>query len=243
VFLWDTGEGVSMITPAFARRVACTPWGQITGYRMTGDRIDAPHCDALAFDVAGIRLAAPSVIVYDISEFTKPGTPALDGSLGLDLFAGRALTFQLVRGTLTVESPASLAARVTTSRVRATRAVEVPVRVVRDAEGLALTVNLPVSTPDGTAGMELDSGNSGPSMFVARYLAGLFGLDTTLTTPQSVRLAVGGGTGPSVPLETVARTLPRMAMDGNLGVTFLRQYDVTLDLASGRAWLAPAAQC
>lgn len=242
VFLWDTGEGISMITPAFARRIGCTPWGQITGYRMTGDRIDAPHCDALAFDVAGIRLAAPSVIVYDVSEFTKPGTPTLDGALGLDLFAARALTFQLVRGTLTVESPASLTARIATSRGAASRAVEVPVRIVRDAEGLALTVNLAVPTSAGTAWMELDSGNSGPSMFVARYLAGLFGLDTAQTAPQPVRLSVGAPKGPSVPLETVARTLPKMAMDGNLGVTFLRQYDVTLDLAAGRAWLAPAAR-
>jgi len=237
VFLWDTGEGVSMVTPAFARRVGCTPWGQVTGYRMTGDRMDTPHCDNMVFDVSGTHLAAPSVIAYDIAALTKPDAPPLDGALGLDIFAGHALSFQLVRGTLTVESAASLAARVAPAR----GAVEVPVRIVRDAEGVALSVDLPVQTPAGTAWMELHSGNSGPSTFVARYLAGQFGLDTTRTVPQPVRIAFGGRTGPRVQVETVARTLPGMAMDGNLGVTFLRQYDVTLDLATGRAWLAPAA--
>jgi hypothetical protein len=190
VFLWDTGEGVSMVTPAFARRVGCTPWGQVTGYRMTGDRMDTPHCDNMVFDVSGMHLAAPSVIVYDIAALTKPDAPPLDGALGLDIFAGHALTFQLVRGTLTVESAASLAARVAPAR----GAVEVPVRIVRDAEGLALSVDLPVQTPAGTAWMELDSGNGGPSMFVARYLAGQFGLDTTRTVPQPVRIAIGGRT-------------------------------------------------
>lgn len=232
VFQWDTGEGVSMITPAFAARIGCAPWGQVTGYRMLGERLDAPRCDDLTFDVQGTHLAAPSVIVYDVMAFARPGAPPLDGALGLDLFAGRAVTFQLVRGTLTVESPASLAARVAPGA----GAVAVPVRVVRDGEGLALSVDLGVTTPAGTAWMELDSGNSGPSMFVARYLAGYFGVDTTQAVSQPVRFAIGG----RVPVATVARTLPHMAMDGNLGVTFLRQYDVTLDLAAGRAWLTPA---
>ena len=227
VFLWNTGEGVSMITPSFAARVGCTPWGQITGYRMTGDRLDAPHCDDLLFEVkrtgaargAGtgpgdgasargtVHLPAPSVIVYDIAAFTKPGTPPLDGALGLDVFAGWAITFQLTRGTLTMESPASLAARVAPK----TGAVAVPVRVVRDAEGLALAVNLGVPTAAGTAWMELDSGNSGPTLVIAKYLAAQFRLD-------------------------------HMAIDGNLGVNFLRDWDVTLDLATGRAWIAPASR-
>ena len=254
VFLWDTGEGVSMITPSFAARVGCTPWGQITGYRMTGDRLDAPHCDDLAFEVQGggvatgarsgpgdgasaprtVRLPAPSVIVYDISAFTKPGAPPLDGALGLDVFAGRAITFQLTRGTLTIESPASLAARV----APATGAVSVPVRLVRDAEGLALAVNLGVPTAAGTAWMELDSGNSGPTLFIAKYLAAQFRLDTAQYAPQPVRFTVGD----RVPVQGTARMLDHMAIDGNLGVTFLRDWDVTLDLATGRAWVAPASR-
>lgn len=250
VFLWDTGEGVSMITPAFAARVGCTPWGQITGYRMTGDRLDAPHCDDLAFEVQGgdagtrrrdgasapgaVRLPAPSVIVYDISAFTKPGAPPLDGAPGLDVFAGRAITFQLTRGTLTLESPASLAVRV----APATGAVEVPMRMVRDAEGLALAVNLGVPTGTGTAWMELDSGNSGPTLFIARYLAAQFRLDTAQHAPQPVRFTVGD----RVPVQGTARMLDHMAIDGNLGATFLRDWDVTLDLATGRAWVAPASR-
>lgn len=44
-FLFDTGEGVTMINPALAREAGCEPWGNIAGFRMTGDRIDTKRCD------------------------------------------------------------------------------------------------------------------------------------------------------------------------------------------------------
>jgi hypothetical protein len=34
--------------------------------------------------------------------------------------------------------------------------------------------------------------------------------------------------------------LENMIMDGNIGTRFLRDWDVTLDLARGYAWLSPA---
>ena len=48
--------------------------------------------------------------------------------------------------------------------------------------------------------------------------------------------------GDRVPVQGTARMLDHMAIDGNLGVTFLRDWDVTLDLATGRAWVAPASR-
>lgn len=86
--------------------------------------------------------------------------------------------------------------------------------------------------------MELDSGNSGPTLFIAKYLAAQFRLDTAQHAPQPVRFTVGD----RVPVQGTARMLDRMAIDGNLGVTFLRDRDVTLDLATGRAWVAPASR-
>lgn len=37
-FLFDTGEGVSSITPQFAAQIGCRPWRQITGFQMGGNR-------------------------------------------------------------------------------------------------------------------------------------------------------------------------------------------------------------
>lgn len=76
--------------------------------------------------------------------FFPPDAPGLDGSIGLDLFAGHAVTFALAQQELIVESPQSLASRID-------HATQVPLRIVRDAQGLALTADIGVATPDGTA--------------------------------------------------------------------------------------------
>jgi hypothetical protein len=229
-FAFDSGEGVSMISPELAREIGCKPWGQVTGFRMNGERIDTPHCDNITFDVAGQHFSAPTVIVYDLMKFFKSGQPRLDGSLGFDLFAGRAITFEFSRQSIVVESPASLAARIANG-------TEVPIRIVRDAEGLALTVDVGVPTSEGMAWMELDSGG-GNSIIIGKHVAALFKLDPESRAVQQVTFTLAG----KISLTAPARVMDHMIMDGNINVPFLQKWDVTLDLARGRAWVAPAGR-
>src|SRR3954462_11480201 len=50
LFLFDTGGGISYISPSFAQTIGCKPWGQITGFMLTGQRLDMSRCDGLSFD-------------------------------------------------------------------------------------------------------------------------------------------------------------------------------------------------
>lgn len=227
-FMFDTGEGISMISPDMAQKIGCKPWGQVTGFRMTGERIDSPHCDNITFEMAAQSFAAPTAIVFDIMKFFPPNQPRLEGSIGLDLFAGHAITFEYSAKSIVVESPGSFAARVA-------HATEIPIRIVRDAEGVALTVDVGVPTPDGTAWMELDSGG-GSSFIIANHIAPLLKLDTLSKAKQPVGFTIAG----KIPVTAPARTMSHMIMDGNINVPFLEKWDVTLDLAAGRAWVTPA---
>ena len=227
-FAFDSGEGVSMITPDFARTIRCKPWGQVTGFSMNGERIDASRCDGITFDAAGQHFLAPTAMVVDLMKFFRPGQPRLDGSLGFDLFAGRAITVEFSEKAIVVESPESLAARVASG-------TEVPIRIVRDAEGLALTVDIGVPTPDGMAWMELDSGG-GNSIIIGKHIASLLKLDPESTAIQRVSFTIAG----KIPVEAPARVMDHMIMDGNVNVPFFKKWDVTLDFASGRAWVVPA---
>jgi len=226
IFIFDTGGGISYISPAFAQRVSCKPWGQITGFMLTGQRLDMLRCDGLSFDIQGRRFAVPISGVFDIMKHMPPNVPQIDGSIGLDVFAGQAITLSLAHRTLVVESPASLAARTRHSR-------EVPIRLVREAGGVALAVEVAVPTPEGMAWMELDSGNGGANV-IGKHLAPLLNLDPGKKEPQPASFKIAGG----IPVEGMARVNDTLIMDGNIGTRFLQKWDLTLDLSKGRAWLA-----
>lgn len=228
LFMFDTGGGISYISPSFAQTVGCRVWGQITGFTLTGQRLDMPRCDGLAFDVQGRTLNAPIAGIFDIMKFMPPDVPKLDGSLGLDVFAGRAITLSLAERTLTLESRASLAARMK-------RGKEVRIRLVREAEGVALTVVVGVVTSEGTAWMEIDSGNGGANV-IAKHLAPLLNVKTGTKEPQPANFSLVGG----IAVTGNVRVNETLIMDGNIGTRFLVNWDLTLDLEKSRAWLTPA---
>ena len=62
--------------------------------------------------------------------------------------------------------------------------------------------------------------------------AALFGLDPEAEGPQRASIEVA----PGIVAEALAFT-PDMSIDGNLGMPFLKDWIVTLDLREGRMWL------
>lgn len=230
VFLFDTGGGLSFVSPSFAKAIGCEPWGQITGFQLSGHRLDMQRCDGLRFEIGGQPFAKENAGVFDIMKFFPPNSPAVDGSIGLDVFDGKTVTLSLSEKKLILESPASLAERIP-------RGQEISIRLVREAEGAALAVVTAVSTSKGTAWMEIDSGNGG-AFVIAKHIAPLLKMDLAKKEPQPVTLQLAG----KIPIEGMARINENLIMDGNLGVGFLLKWDLTLDLAKGRAWIAPAAK-
>jgi hypothetical protein len=157
-------------------------------------------------------------------KFLGPDVPPVDGSLGLDLFAGRTITI-VPRKAIILETTDSLA-------VREKNAHELAIRMVRDVEGIALSVDGAVQTPKGVAWMELDNGNGGSSV-IANHIAPLLGLRTDVSIPESARFYLANG----IAVEGMTRTRD-LIMDGNIGAQFLNHWILTLDLEHGRAWLS-----
>ena len=226
VFLFDSGGGVTLVTPEFAEAIGRKPWGKIVAYRMTGQRVDMARCEDVTLDIAGLRQHLPIIGVFDLMSLCPPGAAKLDGLIGLDVFANQSITIDLSNKRITIETPESLAARIK-------GATEEPVRLVRDAEGLALTLDAAIKTANGTAWMELDTGNDGGIM-VADWLAGEFGLDPKQKEARPIQFQLANGLKGEGPGQ--ARDL---IMDGNLGSPVLRNWIVTFDLPHGRAWLSP----
>lgn len=221
---FDTAAGHTVVSPEFAAAGGCTPWGNIGGFTMTGKRLDMPRCDEFRFEAGGFALVAPVAGVMQVAPLVAKDAAPIEGLLGLDVFAGRTITLDFAGGHLYVESPGSAVRRIAGAR-------ELPVRLSREVQGMALAVDVEVPTPRGTVRFELDSGNGG-TLLVSKPYAAMFGLDPEGQGPQPVRIPIADG----ILAEGLAFT-PEMNIDGNLGMPFLKDWIVTLDLAAGRMWL------
>jgi hypothetical protein len=193
---------------------------------MTGERVTMTRCDGVRVEAGERASVRPTMGVFDLMALLPKEAPVVDGLLGLDIFDGQAITLDQNRKVIVIETPASLARRAAAGR-------PLPIRVVRDAQGFALTVDAGVMTANGLAWMELDTGNFG-GFIIGEHIAPLFGLDPKSRATQQATLTIAGIAAQG---DADVRDL---IMDGNIGQRFLRHWLVTLDLRHSRAWIAPA---
>lgn len=222
--LFDSGAGLTLLHPDALAAAKCELWGRVTGFRMFGQRGDGPRCNAMDIVIAGRAFRPPLLGAINLGKL-NPADAELEGIAALNMFEGRAITLNLGEGEIIVESPASLAERVHSMR-------PFPIRLKREVEGTALAVMAEVPTPRGPVWMELDSGNGG-TVLVAKHNASLFGLQADAEGPQSGHFKVADG----VEIESQHMFTPDMIMDGNLGMPFLHDWIITLDLREGRGWI------
>lgn len=224
LFQFDTGGGNTFMSPEIAKEIACEKGARVVGFRMTGDKLEAPRCDDVPLTINGHRFTIPTAGVYQVGEFNAKGV-TVDGLLALDIFEGRTITMDFAGLKLIVETPQSAAARIR-------GATELPARLIREMGGYAITVDIQVPSKVGHLGFEIDSGNGGTLLIAKPYAAG-FGFDPD-KGPRLGSFPVGKGIVASGFVMPAGITL-----DGNLGMPFLKHYLVTLDLAKGRVWLKP----
>lgn len=223
LFQFDTGGGISFISPEIAKSLRCEKGARVVGFRMTGDKLVTPRCDNVAVSIDGKTFTIPIAGVAQLGELNAKGV-TIDGMIALDLFAGRTITLDFAGKRLILETPKSAA-------VRKARGAELPMRIVREIGGYALAAHIDVPSKLGALGFELDSGNGG-TLLVAKPYAAAFGLDPN-AAPHDGSIPLGRGIvahGFVVPAD--------ITLDGNLGMPFLKDYLVTLDLDRGRAWFA-----
>jgi hypothetical protein len=222
LFQFDTGGGNSFISPEIAKELKCEKGARVVGFRMTGDKLEAPRCDDVPLQIGGHHFTVPTAGVYQVGEFNAKGV-TIDGLVALDIFDGRTITIDSAGLRLIVETPQSAAARIR-------GATELPVRLIRELGGYSLSVDIQVPSKVGHLGFEVDSGNGG-TILIAKPYAAVFGFDAD-KGPQEGKIDIGQG------IAAEGLVFPAgITLDGNLGMPFLKNYIVTIDLAKGRLWL------
>lgn len=220
-FIFDTGAGITVLTPDAARYAGCTPFGQMTGFRADGGKIVSSRCGPVTLAIEGYRVTG-EVAEFDLLKVLGKGAPPVGGIVGLASFDGRAVTIDLAHDRVTVETRRSLAHRIQDMR-------PINVRMVRGAGG-DLVPFIEARARTGTLWMEADSGNNGP-VFLAAIAQQQLGISIPAHHQQQLDLDVIG-LGP-VPINAASRD---MIFDGQLDPAFLRQIELTVDFEHGRAW-------
>jgi hypothetical protein len=221
-FLFDTGGGITVISPALATRLGCRPVGRIAGYRMLGQRLESPLCRDVALQVGGESVRRDAAVM-ELAPYGPDG-PRVHGMISLHTFAGRALTVDMAAGRLTVETPASLG-----RRVRAMTPLRA--RLATGLEGGELDAYVAVPVGAAEAWFLWDS-NHGAATFVAPWVASLVGADST-GSPVDATLTLAPGVRVRAPVQRQASLIH----DGVLGGGLVARAPWTIDLASGRLWI------
>lgn len=233
-FIFDTGGGVTTLTPDFAAKVGCKPYGEISGFRMTGQRVRTTKCGVRTISTGGYRRSAETLSA-DLMSLLPPGSPPVDGVLALNAFSDGAVTLELNKRRLIVETPASL-------RQRTSRLKPGSIRVMREMGGMGLTAFARLPAATGDLWFLVDSGNMA-NILASPGALEQWGLDEAARKKAveekraEVPLKVDGA--PDAPPRVAIRDL---IYDGALNEVFLRHYAVTLDLKQQKVWYGPTEE-
>ncbi|TXH45245.1 MAG: hypothetical protein E6Q92_03600 [Burkholderiaceae bacterium] len=234
-FLFDTGAGITVLTPDLASQLKLSPFGRLTAHRQSGERVDMPRVNIASISAGDVILHPRDVGVWDVNAQLPGNWPPLSGVLALNAFDGLVLRIDLSAERLVVEQHHEV--------TRSTPAMmEVPIRIGRSAAGAGLDVFLGASTERGLIWLELDSGNTGPTLIAphaAEMLGGRPG-NAPVGCPGAdgrmyaeTELVLGGQV---VKCPVIVKEL---MIDGNLGISFLETHIVIVDLQHTRGWIAP----
>lgn len=224
-FLFDTGGGYTVVSPQISEAVDCKPSGMLTGFRMSGERVDFQKCGIieLRIDDRPIRVQAG---LFDINSLIPDSLPPLHGVLTLQTFADNILTIDLANNVLVVETDESFR-----ERIRAMQPLDVS--FYNEVEGRGMDVYLKADANGKQVYMLLDSGNLGS--IALRPEAWHEVSDSEPPAAGEHReVALRFGDAGTRNLAVAVRALIH---EGTLNVDFVESGVFTFDFPNRRAWV------
>lgn len=232
-FIFDTGAGVTLVTPSVAKRLGCHPFGQVAGFRATGELVKMPHCGETTLHI-GDFAATSDVAVFKLMALIErqSGTAAkhtrpmqVGGLISLASFSGQAITLDFAHDRVIVETPESLRRRVASMR-------PLKARITMGADG-ARAVFVQAKSRVGKLWLELDSGNAG-AVLLAPHAIGQLGMQLPESGKRAVELDIPG-LG-RVPVVAMRKSI---IYDGVLDLAMMEHFVWTIDLKDNRVWARP----
>ena len=225
-FLFDSGMGVTMITPDIALEIGCTPFGQLAAVNAGGERINLQRCAESTLKIGSFTKSSETA-VYNLMTLLSDRAPQIGGAVSLHTFEGQVLTMDLAKDRLWLESEASFKQRIAGMK-------EIESRLARPGSGNVLDLFVAANSPKGKMWLLFDSGNFGWTHISP---AGLEMLGTNLDAPNKaktikpIKIDLVGLGSVEIPMRE-----RNMIYDGQLNYDTIARMVVTIDLRTGRMW-------
>jgi len=227
-YLFDTGGGVTVISPEDSVTLGCVPGSKGFGVRLTGEPLRGRNCANVNLTIGHME-SRTDAGVMDLAKLLGPGAPPVHGMISLMSFRGRLLTLDLAADRLIVETPQSFAERTR-------HMTPIDVRLATGPNGGELEAFVGLTARNGAKlWFEWDSENNA-STLIAPSAAALLGADTT-STALDVPVQFAEGVSATVP----AHLKSDMIHDGVLSAGFLERATWSVDLEHGRMWVGSIA--
>lgn len=224
--LFDTGAGVTALTPETARAAGCEPFGRLSGVRMSGEQVEFQRCGPMTLSFAGF-VSKEETYVFDLGAVLPKDLPPLGGIASLASFADRAITLDLASRKLILETDESL-------RKRIKDANEGEMRVAVGAEGKEVAILVRIDADPDDLWFLLDSANLDTIVVSTESAASLRFSSPAAGAESEINLNIAGS-----PEFTTPARVRDIIYDGALNEAVMSRYRITIDLRSKRIWFQP----
>lgn len=225
-FLFDSGGGITLISPAIAKEIGCEPFGQVTGFNAGGTRLDFKRCDNVDLKTGDYTVRL-NVGVFEVMTLFSPDTKEIGGFVSLQTFENRVITIDLAGNKMIVENENSMK-----ERIKDMKPLES--RIGSQGGGAVIDLFVAANSPKGKIWMEVDTGNFSTLQF-APHAQEMLGINfdapnkAKMTRPAKLDIA---GLGE---IEMPARAR-QMIYDGMLNYDAISKMVLTIDLRNGKTW-------
>ena len=226
LFYFDSGGGISAISPALAKEIGCVPLGEMTAYNAGGMKFSGKRCEDVEMNVDGFAIKR-DVAVFDPMQFFPKATTQIDGSIALDAFDAQTVTMDFKGDRLWVEGEKSFKRRIREMKPLVSR-------LSREGGGGTLDLFIAAQTPRGRIWLLHDTGNTNKLLFRPSAQEQL-GINFNGANGEKIikpvkfeMIGLGG-------IEAEARER-EMIYDGMLSYDIIETIIWTIDFRTGKTW-------
>ena len=153
-FLFDTGGGLTIVSPKVIEKVGRSAYGNFVGFRMSGEQVGWKLSDSLEIEIGGTIFFHNQVGIFDIMSLLPKEFEQIHGLISLKTFEKLIISLNLNENKLILETDRSFKKKIKNMDL-------IPSRFANGPSGLELNIFLGTKSNNRLWWFLFDSGNIG----------------------------------------------------------------------------------